>query len=1105
MNKCFMKKLLSAVLSFCVACPYAYAGQVGVVSFVEGRVDMFEEGSDQAMPAIAGDKIAVGDSIRTKSNSKAAVIFDDDSVIQMGGSTKIEVKDYVLDADMNRKTASVMLHRGRIRSVISKMDDLSDFKILTPNAEGTITGSELYAFYKAGSSGMLVTEGLLSIHNPAFINDVVQVPAGNSVLVPRDAAPLAPRAYMDLEKRIYESETYIPASIMRKEKGTVIIGAVARISGEVNVIRKGKKDPEKLNITDVVREGDKIVTGPDGVVKIAFDNGNNICLKSDTELLIISLIMDPETGEYENLFQSNNGKIKALIENLKGKSRFEVKTPTAVAGARGTIMYLVILPGLTRAYFEGGTGYLKSAISGSKQMVGAGENSTSDGEGNVSDPSYTSEGERESFDEGFDEGGGVEGYSSPEDTPTGDLGDTGTDGTGDAGTGGDDPTGGDDTPGDVPITETTDTGDGGTDGSDGGDDAGGGVLQENLSGAFGYLGTPFEQEEGNNLKAALSAENAVFDAPWKTTENFTLEGTYEKPEDMCTWKGDAAMETGGGAVRGRMGGTFHSWESLFAGIFIDQGGYAGTAYGYFYGTNDEAEGSFTGAGEIQFDYIVPTGITPEELLDPDSGALAADSATGDLQIFLDDDNGELDMEFMGTATALTGQTWGVWDGVFYGAYNNSTGAATWTGVGGYGPENEGDGYYLCWAEGQDNAVDSSLSMNLTALHMTTSTMRFYEGGVLGVYGDPAVPGEDSSYEAIGMGVYAELPLAFGGHGTGGFGCYDAEEGGVDLSGNDLSFVFGDLSSPFRPDADAVLIGRYDYDGESRLWATDDEFVIRMIDGSIIVSAAGGIVQGDDTLKGLFLGLYVRPDGQGGYKAGYIESTDLTATMYDSIGMFDGQCTLNYHLDVPTGITPDDIYPGSQYFDIGGDTNGYLSGEDGSFKGSVDVQSISLNEDGGASDWGVWKMGAGGSVEGPMPESWTAIFGGRDNTGYMEAIDSYWVGTIDGVTGLDGAITGTVSGTTLSLDGFGVIDGNMIGVYHGGDWEGLGGGTWHDEGSSVFSGLWGNGAGSIYGIDSQGGPVYSGYDGGVIISTEADWLTGQSFNIRTMGQAWILNS
>ncbi len=409
-----MKKTILTILMIFAFAPQVLCQEAGKIVSTQGRVDIFRADSRTAMLANAGDLLNVGDSIRTKSGSKAQVLFRDKSVLRLAQNSKVLVKDYRLDDKERRISAVIELSRGKARAIIAKTPSGASFVIKTPNTEGTVKGSDVTAFYQAGSSGMFVSEGKLYVINLANPKNRILVPKGSACLITMDELPKGPRPYSDAEKKLNDEDTYVPVSISRMGKVSIIKGAVAKVSGMVTITPKDSAGAHKAGINDILGEGDSIETGEDGYIEVLLDNNNAINLKPNTKLKIIKLAISPQTGEFENIFEVTLGKIKARIENLKGNSKFEVKTPQAICGARGTIMYIHVLHSLTKSFFEGGKGYIENILSGRSQNVGAGQNASADDGGGVSDPAYTSEEERQSYGEGWDPGNGTEGYSSPD-------------------------------------------------------------------------------------------------------------------------------------------------------------------------------------------------------------------------------------------------------------------------------------------------------------------------------------------------------------------------------------------------------------------------------------------------------------------------------------------------------------------------------------------------------------------------------------------------------------------------------------------------------------------------------------------------------------------
>lgn len=674
-----MKKISLILLVVLLFCPRAFGEEVGTVVSTQGRVDIFKAGSDAAVPVREDESVAVGDSIRTKSGAKAEIAFKDRSILRLAQNSRILIKDYSLDENKRRISAAIELSRGKARAIIEKMPDSSDFVITTPNAKGSVRGSDITAFYQAGNSGIFVTEGKMSLVNLAHPENHVTVNAGSAALVSLEELPRGPRPYLDAEKKINEEDTNVPVSLSKTENVSIIRGAVAKVSGIVKIIPKGANEGRDANINDIVGEGDRIETGGNGYIEIRLDNNNAINLKPNTKLSIIRLLLNPLTKEFENIFEVTIGSVKARIEGLKGNSKFEVKTPTAVCGARGTIIYVKVAPDITNLFLEGGGGYIINPLSGLTQNIGAGQGSTSDYTGAVSIPVYLSDSERQSYGEGWDGPAGYEGYSSPNSE-----GGMEFFGTGDAHGGLPAGTEGAEQrlgyyfsylPFSDVVSNLTSPGEG--------------AQAANFSGRFGEVTTDYKdgvlQTFMKDNEESFVDGYFVFSLPdtpeWKRQSTYSyVVGSYYSPDNNVFWTSDIqGTASDGGAYKGWIGGRFIDLDGakqvdgkVFC-IYIDPAGNAGTFSSYFAdGTYDL--GVFTGTSDsVEFvKRRSSTGMSPQGLFTADINESRIEGrGRGRFS-----GGGTIKCDLLGgTSVSLEGERWGIWHieakGTYYSPARNA--------------------------------------------------------------------------------------------------------------------------------------------------------------------------------------------------------------------------------------------------------------------------------------------------------------------------------------------------------------------------------------------------------------------------------------------------
>ena len=105
---------------------------------------------------------------------------------------------------------------------------------------------------------------------------------------------------------------------------------VTHYSGTVEVLFKEADDFTGVQEGVMLEAGDTIKTGDSSSAELSFndDNSNLVRLEEDTEVSL-SLSVDEK-------LEMTTGEVFSTISNLPSGSAFEIRTPTAVSGARGT-------------------------------------------------------------------------------------------------------------------------------------------------------------------------------------------------------------------------------------------------------------------------------------------------------------------------------------------------------------------------------------------------------------------------------------------------------------------------------------------------------------------------------------------------------------------------------------------------------------------------------------------------------------------------------------------------------------------------------------------------------------------------------------------------
>lgn len=113
------------------------------------------------------------------------------------------------------------------------------------------------------------------------------------------------------------------------------VGRLATVQGDAKIVRGGT--PLKARAGMEIQLGDLVKTGDDGRVKLMFRDGSVLNVGDDSRLKVTRFLYDPSGGTREGGVELLRGTVRAWVTKLRMKrNRFEVQTPTAVAGVRGT-------------------------------------------------------------------------------------------------------------------------------------------------------------------------------------------------------------------------------------------------------------------------------------------------------------------------------------------------------------------------------------------------------------------------------------------------------------------------------------------------------------------------------------------------------------------------------------------------------------------------------------------------------------------------------------------------------------------------------------------------------------------------------------------------
>lgn len=119
--------------------------------------------------------------------------------------------------------------------------------------------------------------------------------------------------------------------------GGAIAGKVTIVKGQVFIVRSGEKIQVKKDIT--VLESDVIESQPGGTARITMIDSNLVDVYPKSKVEIAKYVYKPNQDQKDVELKVDFGKIKSTVNQKYdgAKNKFQVKTPSAVAGVRGTV------------------------------------------------------------------------------------------------------------------------------------------------------------------------------------------------------------------------------------------------------------------------------------------------------------------------------------------------------------------------------------------------------------------------------------------------------------------------------------------------------------------------------------------------------------------------------------------------------------------------------------------------------------------------------------------------------------------------------------------------------------------------------------------------
>jgi|GEM_PF-1807233 len=362
------------------------------------------------------------------------------------------------------------------------------------------------------------------------------------------------------------------------------------------------------------------------------------------------------------------------------------------------------------------------------------------------------------------------------------------------------------------------------------------------------------------------------------------------------------------------------------------------------------------------------------------------------------------------------------------------------------------GYFLL--EGSGTTSQTSIEGRGDLTFLTPDLLGKASGDIRGTYQMKTT----LAHEGIS---YSEIPLSFGTAigVTKGTGFASLDENASLVFGQDvtnLTGLIGGQGNPWDSASNFFGLGKYENPEKRKLWAvtmvskdplleSGDPCTSNIACQNIAkggdafrdlsyLAFVGGIAK-DGKLEGFGEGIYVKEKEGGPSEAGYLTVEEFSGDLHREIGMWKAEGKMSAKKMEEGNFSRENLYPDSTDLDTGS-SDGFLRGE--GITGKARFQSLALS----GRPWGI--LAGGASLEGNPSQAWHAAIGGIDrDTGPDYVNPSYWIANVSGSSS-DGKVVATLYGDYLSDEGMGKIEGRLIGVSEDGKTECLIGGKWKEE-------------------------------------------------------------
>jgi hypothetical protein len=169
---------------------------IGRVTMLEGRATVRRDGSSTPQPLRVQSPVYQQDAIRTGAASKLQVTFVDDTVVNLGEKSTLEITRFVYSPQQQTQTSLLTIPAGVFRAIAKKLLPQSAFEVTTPTAIAAIRGTDFMGEVTPETSSFVVLEGSVALFSiRTILHGIVALTEGLGSTISRDQLPSTPNKW----------------------------------------------------------------------------------------------------------------------------------------------------------------------------------------------------------------------------------------------------------------------------------------------------------------------------------------------------------------------------------------------------------------------------------------------------------------------------------------------------------------------------------------------------------------------------------------------------------------------------------------------------------------------------------------------------------------------------------------------------------------------------------------------------------------------------------------------------------------------------------------------------------------------------------------------